>query len=79
MIMALIGGGDELIALPPKTCNTKLIKYPTCLEYDIFTCYFSPHGGSGYHPTPVDTFHPSRLPPSESQTPSKYQVEQMMG
>ena len=32
-----------------------------------FIYYFGPHD-SGHHPTPVDSFHPRRLAPSESQT-----------
>ena len=32
-------------------------KNVTCLEYEVFICYFGPHG-SGHQPTPVDTFHP---------------------
>ena len=53
----------------PKTSNAKLTKNPTCLEYEVF----GPHG-SGHHPTLVDTFHPPRLLPRGSQTPSEYEV-----
>jgi hypothetical protein len=41
------------------------------LEYEVFICYFNPHG-CGHHLTPVFTFHPCRLPPSGSQPPSNY-------
>ena len=31
-------------------------------------CYFGAHGSGHHHPTPVDTFQPSRSPPSGLQT-----------
>ena len=52
---------------PLKTSNANLTKRITCLEYEVFICYFGPHG-SGHHPPPGDTFHPRRLPPSGLQT-----------
>ena len=52
---------------PSKTSNANLTNNPTCLEYEVFICYFGPHGGE-HHPTPVDTFHPCGLPPSGLQT-----------
>ena len=38
-----------------KQCQSKN-NIPTCLEYEVFICYFDSHG-SGHHPTLVDTFH----------------------
>ena len=52
---------------PSKTSNANLTTNPTCLEYEVFICYFGPHGSED-HPTPVHTFHPCGLPPSGSQT-----------
>ena len=56
----------QLMRSPPKTSNANLIKNPTCLEHEVFICYFDSHG-SGHHLTQVDTFHPHKLPPSGSQ------------
>ena len=61
----------QLMRPPPKTSNANLTRNPTCLKQEVFICYFGAHD-SGHHPTPVDTFHPHRLPPSRSQTPSKH-------
>ena len=55
---------------PPKTSNVNLTKKPTSLEYEVFICYFGQRG-SGHCPTPIDTFHSRRLPPSGSQTPTR--------
>jgi hypothetical protein len=63
---------------PPQISNAKLTKNPTCLEYEVFICYFG-WRGSGHHPTLVDTFHPRRLPPNGSQTPSEYEVGNHLG
>ena len=42
-------------------------------------CYLGPHD-IGNHPTPVDTCHPRRLPPSNgSQTPVEYHVATHFG
>ena len=56
---------------PPKIRNANLTKIPTCLEFEVFICYFGPHG-SEHHSTPINTFHPCRLPPNGSQTPLEY-------
>ena len=32
----------------PKQANANLTKNPTCLNYEVFICYFGPHG-SGLH------------------------------
>ena len=55
----------------PKQVNANLTENLVCLEYEVFICYFGPHD-SGHHPTPINTFHPHRLPPNELQIPSKY-------
>jgi hypothetical protein len=60
---------EQLMGPPPK--QTNLTNNPTCLEHEVFICYFGPHG-SGHHPTLVDTLHSHRLPPSESQTQLQY-------
>ena len=62
---------EQLMGPAPKTSNASLTKIPTCLEHEVFMCYFGPHG-SGHYPTLVDTFHPCRLPPSGSRTQSWY-------
>ena len=59
-----------LMGPPPKQSYANLIHILTCLEYEVFISYFGPHGS----PTLVDTFHPRKLPPSGSETPSKNQV-----
>ena len=52
----------------PNTSNANRTTNHTCLEYEVFISYFDPHDG-GVHFTPIDTFHPHRLPPSGLQTP----------
>ena len=53
--------------LPAQTTNAYPTKNNACLDYEVFICYFGPHG-SGHHPTPINTFHARGLPPSELQT-----------
>ena len=64
----------QLMSSHPRTSKYQPNKKnPTCLEYEVFLCYFGPHG-SGHHPSGVDTFHPRRLPHSGTQTLPEYQV-----
>jgi hypothetical protein len=46
---------------PSKTNNANLTKIPTCLENEVFICYFGPHD-HGHHPTQV----------AGLQTPAEY-------
>ena len=55
----------------PKTSNANLTRNRTCLEYEVFICYFGPHDNGCNHPTPVDTFLACRLPPRGPWNPIK--------
>ncbi len=45
---------------PPKTSNAKLTKKnPTCLEYEVFICYFGPHGSIPKEIPSIYTNHPN--------------------
>ena len=67
----------QLMRPPLKTSNVELTKILHAWN-SRFLCYFGPHD-SGHHPTPVDTFHPRRLPPNGLQTPSNIRWRPISG
>ena len=63
---------------PPQHKQFQTSKILACLECEVFICYFGT-SGSGHHHAPIDTFHPHRLPPSESQAPLENKVATHFG